>query len=186
LFDLRKETSAGLIAGAVAALPVGLILAAVMIWFILTVLPAQFKSNPVMTSHTMILLMSGVALLMYVPLAACVGAIAGLIFTLATNKLPIRSTYVKALIPLAALWALYLLWTLYVLAFTRPPVGRLYVLNYLLIPSIEGAGVLAFGVLLFAYLFTRWTKSVGRFCTQCGEVVSSSSNKFCAKCGNAL
>lgn len=84
------------------------------------------------------ILMSGV-------FAAVIGAIAGLLFVETTNKLPIQSVYVKAVIPVVIVGSLYLLGVS---------------LNSMLfhVKVLEILGVTALSTLLFAYLFNRWSR----------------------------
>jgi type II secretory pathway component PulF len=148
---MRKETSSGLIAGAVSASLVGLLFAVAILFTVGPGFESTFKENPILApnAHALYLAISAFMVLMYVALAAFLGGIAGLIFVFATNRLPIRSTYIKAIIPIPILWLVYLL------VFARSLHSLLSAFTH----SLEGTGVIVLCALLFAYLFNRWTKT---------------------------
>jgi hypothetical protein len=146
------------IAGIVAALPVGLIWALSTFSFAQGQLQSNFSRNPtVWNIHTVMLVTEVGFIVVGLAFSACFGAIAGLFFVTATNKLPIPSTYVKAMIPVMILWSLFVV-SSFVLAWL-PNLARNYgvFLNYF-IETLEALVVLFLGTSLFAYLFNRWSK----------------------------
>lgn len=193
---MRKETSAALIAGAVSALPVGVLAAAAEIFLIWRVIPALPNRNPVLLSQPVMLFLSGFMILIMVGVGAFLGLVAGLIFAKGTIKLPIQSNYVKAVIPVGVLFAVWLLYTLWFISRDVWSISRYftYYFNSLML-TVAGFGGLALCTLLFAYLFNRWTKApsahetmVGKnaYCAECGAPISSNTAKFCARCGKVL
>ena len=150
---MRKETSAGVIAGAISGGALGFVLGA---FSVLTVgmgsLESLLKQKPILApnAHTIVLITEVSLIVMYAAFGSFIGAISGFIFVKSVNKLPLRSTYIKALLP----------WGLVLLAFT---------ILLTLIFHMSLNGVIAFVwwdfefyaalgavAILFAYLFNRW------------------------------
>jgi hypothetical protein len=149
---MRKETSAAFIAGALSGLVVGLAFVAVFLTLILWIYPLKYYGrNPATVSREEIIFAAVFMGSLFTGFITLLGAIAGTIFVRATNKLPIRSTYIKALIPVPIVWALFRLWLLFFNNWAS------LALSYLFVESLEGAGIIALGVVLFAYLFNRWS-----------------------------
>jgi len=149
---LRKETSAGVIAGAVSGVPVGFVFAAFGLLMITGILESRFRANPILATnaHTILLFLEVFMVVVYVALTSFFGAIAGFIFVKAINKLPFRSTYIKAVVPWAVLLVLY---TVLELLLDRPSLnGVIRSVTWELPPS----ALLFAGAILFAYLFNRW------------------------------
>jgi len=137
---MSKKASAGRKAGAISAIPVGLA------WAIVALRVVSIPSSvSVSNAHTFIMIASASMILMSGVFAAVIGAIAGLLFVETTNKLPIQSVYVKAVIPVVIVGSLYLLGVS---------------LNSMLfhVKVLEILGVTALSTLLFAYLFNRWSR----------------------------
>lgn len=145
---MRKETSAGVKAGAVSGVPAGFVLAAFALVGGIGILESQFRANLILAPHIQtILLVAGVLLVVgFVAMTSFLGAIAGFIFVKTINKLPFRSTYFKAALP----WGVLLIWSTVLVPLIyhpSPNVEIRYVGSYAL---------LVVDSLLFAYLFKRW------------------------------
>jgi hypothetical protein len=137
---MRRETSAGIIAGAVSAFPVGVALVVLTLWNRLeSRLGAYWIRFP--NSHTILLVAGAVVILMVLAFAAFLGALAGLIFVALRNKLPFRSTYAKAAAPSIAVW--------FILSLVWVTMGGDFNLLYLALAVLDS--------LIFAHLFDRWT-----------------------------
>jgi uncharacterized paraquat-inducible protein A len=144
----------------------------------------------------MMMFLSGFMILIMVAMAAFVGLVAGLIFVKVTCKLPIRSNYIKAVIPVGVLWVmwlLYLLWSSWGRVWSLSRYFAYYFESLML--TVGGFAGLGLCTLLFAYLFNRWTKTpsnreatIGKiaYCPECGTSISSDTAKFCARCGKPL
>ena len=140
---MNQEFSAALKAGTMSALPLGSAYGVFMITYV-------FPSNLLVSHPTFRATVLVGVVLMSLAFAAVLGAVAGLIFVAATNKLPIQSTYIKAVIPIPILWSLCLLYTIAFNSLER----FLYLLALQLVP----VSIILVCTLLFAYLFNRWSK----------------------------
>jgi len=193
---MRKETSAALIAGVVSALPVGALAGVAEVFFIWKIMPSFPNQNPVMLSSPIMVFLSGFMILIWVAIAAFVGLVAGLIFVKGTIKLPIRSNYTKAVLPVGVLFAAWLIYSLWFISHYVWSISRYFAYHFiLLVLPVGGFGGLALCMLLFAYLFNRWTEvpllpltTAGKnaYCSECGAPISSDTAKFCARCGKPL
>jgi hypothetical protein len=157
---MRKETSAGIIAGLISGLPVGAIFGgqvALMLWkWFETPMPIP-STNATMSPADYTFALTGVLWLFFTILSsfASLGAIIGFFFGVGLNKLPFRSTYVKAVIVSAILWVVFMLHSLPITYHWTRSGGASYQLSwswesfpYLPLFTLDG--------LAFAYLFNRW------------------------------
>lgn len=149
---MRKETSAGVIAGAVSGAPAGFTFAVLAIFTLLGFLESRSTTSRhlALKAHPTLLLVLEVSLVVrYVAVASFFGAIAGFIFVKTVNKLPLRSTYVKAVLP----WPFLLILSTLLLLFLRPSLNRLIgIVKFELAPF----AFLLVDAMFFAYLFNRW------------------------------
>lgn len=148
---MRKETSAGLKAGAVSGATLGLIILAIESAKTIPDIESRFNTTPILHPiydiHTVLLFAEIFTAVMLATLFSFIGATAGFIYVKAVNKLPLRSTYVKAVLP----WAvLLILLTIANLAYHPSPTG--------IIRLVTVGSPLVGEAILFAYLFKRWTK----------------------------
>jgi hypothetical protein len=145
--DMRKQTLAGIKAGALVNLLftagfVGLffVLANISPLTTLTVFDDVAKSTSM--PHQAVVLFLSFALVIPFLFSGLVGAVVGLIFVKAVNKLPLRSVYSKSLLLAFVIWLPFL-------AVLNIPV--ILVLSMFIGLSFEG--------LCFAYLYSHWTKT---------------------------
>jgi hypothetical protein len=137
---MRKETSAGIIAGAVSAFPVGMAFIILDLWdFLVLRLGAYWTRFP--DSHFRLLVAGAVIVLMILAFPALLGALCGLIFVALRNRLPFHSTYAKATAASIAVWLILSLAWVTMGGYVNPLYPALAVLDSL----------------IFAYLFDRWT-----------------------------
>ncbi len=151
---MRKETSASVIAGALSGGVLGFGFGA---FSILTVgmgsLESLFKEKPILApnAHTLVLITEAFLIIGYAAFGSLIGAISGFIFVKSVNKLPLRSTYIKAVLP----------WGLVLFAFTV----LLSLIFHLSLNGVigfvwwdfESYAALGAAAILFAYLFNRWS-----------------------------
>ncbi|MGA8857547.1 MAG: hypothetical protein WB643_10325 [Candidatus Bathyarchaeia archaeon] len=155
---MRKETSAGIIAGLVSGLPLGAISGGEAAWTAWTMEGSVRTPITNMTltqmSYTDSLISALFPFVIVLSLFVCVGILVGFIFAVAVNKLPIRSTYAKAIIISLILW----------LVFTIPSLPATYYAPSFL-PHFEWSWsslpylpLFVLDGLVFAFLFNRWSK----------------------------
>lgn len=139
-------------AGAFSGVLVGLVFAVFLTVTVMGNIESLLSSNPIlasnraMTFQTILLVFGVFAVLILVALSSFFGAIAGFIFVKAVNKLPFRSTYLKAVLPwgILSIWSTVLGPLIYPRSLSRE------------ISSVGLDTLLVVGALLFAYLFNRW------------------------------
>jgi len=152
---MRKTTSSSVVAGMVSGLPLGLAFAVVTLRRIIPDMRSSLSSYPILVPHMEIILvtLAILVLLMCLAMAGFSGAVGGLIYILALNKIPVDSTYAKAIIPSILVWfippAIVVATTYSFQFFIRDLIARdsLALLIFLVLDSS-----------IFAYLFNRWTK----------------------------
>jgi hypothetical protein len=132
---MRKETYAGVKAGLV----VNLLFSLWPFVLVLGVVGLVGVSNPFSTSVLPFFLLG---LLLYLTVMALIGVVLGVVFAVVVDKLPLRSTYSKALI------LCLILWILVVSAIPTRIIIDLLIFGGFIIES-----------LCFAYLYRKWTKS---------------------------
>ena len=155
---MRKETS-GIIAGLISGFLVGLLIGGQSAWTAWTI--ENSVRNPITNStmsqisYTIPLTSALLAFVIVLSVFVCIGAVVGFVFAVAVNKLPIRSTYVKAVIVSLILW----------LVFTIPYLPQTYYAPSFL-PHFEWSWsslpylpLFVLDSLAFAFLFNRWTKA---------------------------
>ena len=98
---MRKDLTAGIIAGAIASLPLTLFMYSSVIW-------EHWSTWQYRINSYGLLYVSMTIVAMFV-LMALAGAVAGLIFSVAFNKLKIGPVYFRAIPGMVLLWVLYLL-----------------------------------------------------------------------------
>jgi hypothetical protein len=149
---MRKETSAGIRAGAVAGVPVGFYFAVRLLLTAVTSFETQFgaKLPLVPNATTLLLVIEVIAVVISVALLSFLGVIAGFIFVKSVNKLPFRSTYVKAMLPWAVLFVLGTLRLVY-----NPSLNGAigFATHQLPLYALQLAAAIP-----FAFLFNRWSK----------------------------
>lgn len=156
---MRKETSAGIIAGLVSGSVAGVAFGGEAAWQLWTL--ESTMRNPltgtIHTDYTFFLTGALFESLIVLSICVCLGAIVGFMFAVGINKLPVRSTYVKATIVSIILW----------LVFTVAFLPRTYSWSISAGSHVEWSWswsslpflpVFVLGSLTFAYLFNRWTK----------------------------
>jgi hypothetical protein len=143
---MRKETSAGIIAGAVSGLPLAIAidLSLIYVFFFFSPIRSRLLSIPTLANGHMLLFIAVFGAIMYLAIACFIGGIAGLIFVSLVSKIPIRSTYVKAMVPTIILWLILII----------PFSPHITQLTLLLLAFFVGDSV------IFGYLFNRWTKAL--------------------------
>lgn len=143
---MRKETSAGVVAGAVSGVPAGLVFGVLVLLATLPDLESHFSGNPNVLAFLPFL--EVVSFVMCAALGSFFGAIAGYVFVKAINKLPFTSTYFKAALP----WGILL----FVSPLLAQPNSANEVIDFITRDLLLYASLVA-DAILFAYLFNRWT-----------------------------
>lgn len=113
---------------------------------------SRFKENPILApnAHALLLFTEVFGIVMYVAFGSFLGAISGFIFVKAVNRLPLRSTYIKAVLPWGVvLVAFTLLLTLIFHISLNGVIGFVWL-------YLESYAALGADAILFAYLFNRW------------------------------
>lgn len=149
---MRRDYSVGVKAGALSSIPIG-------IYLVATALPGAWRNigsiiveYPILAQYANIILVvtSLVLVIMFLGFALLFGAIAGFLFVVLVNKLPVRSTYVKAVGTSLLVWILLVL----VPAFLyRLSISVIIVDVRALLPQL---GLFVFDAFIFSYLFGRW------------------------------
>jgi hypothetical protein len=149
---MRKETSAAIRAGAVAGVPIGFYFAVRLLLTAITSFESQFgtKLPLVPNATTILLIIEVITVVISVALFSFLGVIAGFIFVKAVNKLPFRSSYVKAMLPWAVLTILGALSLIYNPALNGA-IG--FATHQLPLYALQLADAIP-----FAFLFNRWSK----------------------------
>lgn len=137
-----------MIAGAVSSLPFA-------VYFVAGILPRAWKDLsltvvklPSLAQHvnTIVIVTSLMLVIAYLALALFFGATLGFVFVVLVNKLPVRSTYVKATVPSLIIWILPPL-------LIRPSPAS--IIGYAS-ASLPALGLFVLDAVIFSYLFDRW------------------------------
>ena len=135
---MRRESKAAVKSGIISSLPLALL----------------FVNQLFVLQSSIFLAISPIIVLVVVPIllvtvvlcfTSILGAVGGLVFVVTFNKLPFRSTYIKALLPFVILWVLDFLQRIWR---ASSPLGNNQVFFFGL--------VLIFDAAIFSYLFDRW------------------------------
>ena len=95
---MNNEKRAAVKSGAVSSIPVAIALIANTLPIVLRLLESLMISNPALVA-----LLVTLSVLTWLGMASVLGAIGGLVFVVSLNKLGIRYTFIKAMIPFVVL-----------------------------------------------------------------------------------
>ena len=138
---MRRESKVAVKSGIISSLPLALL----------------FVNQLFVLQSSIFLAISPIIVLVVVPIllvtvvlcfTSILGAVGGLVFVVTLNKLPIRSTYIKAMSPFVILLILNFLRRIWI---TSSGLGNSQVFFLGL--------VLIFDAAIFSYLFNRWTRN---------------------------
>jgi len=148
---MNKEKLAATKSGAIGGIPTAALVFARLLSVAWKIRGLLIASNPALGERIQFVTAVGIMLGAGISLGlmAGLGAVGGLVFVLTVNKLPFRSTYVKAAIPFVVLWLLGFLavfWSSSDSFFELESRRTLFFVVSLL------------GAVVFSYLFDRWKK----------------------------